>query len=247
MRDFFNRLLRRGQTNAHRRLVSQRFQTFQRQRQMRSALVVGDGVNFIDNHRLNIAQNRAALIRGQQNVKRLRRGDQNVRRPLQHGAPLGHQRVAGADRGANLRHQQPALARHRENFPQRHLKIFLNVVAQRLQRRNVEDFGAVRQIARQRLAHQPINAGEKCSQRFARARGRGDQRGAPGQNVRPALLLRLGRRAKPLHKPLRHQRMGPGQRGRKGRHSGIVAGRCSFVNHSLALIRSCNFSDRDVP
>ena len=57
---------------------------------MRAALVVGDSVDLVDDHRLNMAQDGTAAIGGQQDVKRLRRGDQNVRRTLQHRAPLFH-------------------------------------------------------------------------------------------------------------------------------------------------------------
>ena len=196
--------------------MSQSFQPLQRKRQMRAALVVGHGVDFVDDDGLDIAQNGAASFRRQQDVKRLRRGDQNVRRPLQHRAPLVHQRVAGADRRANLRHQQAALARHLKNLAQRHFEIFLNVVAQRLQRRDVKHFGAVVQIAGQRLADQAVDAGEKCGQSFAGTGGRGDQRGAPGKNVRPALLLGFGRRAElsgrttpaPADAPRRERREG---------------------------------------
>ena len=84
--------------------MSQRFQPFERKHQMRPALVVGHSVDLIDNHCLDVAQNRAALVGRQQNVKRLGRGHENVRRPFQHGAPLRLQRVASAHRGENLRH-----------------------------------------------------------------------------------------------------------------------------------------------
>ena len=97
--------------------------------------------------------------------------------------------------------------------PERHLEILLNVVAQRLQRRDVENFGAVVQIAGERLADQAVDAGEKCGQRLTRAGRSGDQRGAPGEDVRPALFLGLGRRAELPDKPLLHQRMRPGERG----------------------------------
>ena len=93
------------------------------------------------------------------------------------------------------RHQQAALAGHLQNFAQRDFEILLNVVAKGFERRNVEDFGAVSEIAGERLAHEAIDAGEKRSQGFARTGGSGDQGGVPGENVRPALLLRLGRSA----------------------------------------------------
>ena len=177
--------------------MRERIQPFERQRQVRAALVVGDGVDFIHDHRLDVAQNLPALLRREQDVKRFRRGHQDVRRPLQHGAALVHQRVAGADGGTDLRHQQTALARQLQDFAQRDFQILLDVVAQRLERRNIEDFGAVLEVAGQRLAHQAVDAGQKCRQRFAGAGGRGDQRGPARENVRPALLLRLGRRAEP--------------------------------------------------
>ena len=235
MRDLFDRLLRGRKADAHRRLVSQRFQPLERKRQVRAALVVGDGVNFVDDHGLDVAQDGAALVRGQQNVERLGRGHQNVRRALQHRAPLFHQRVAGANGGANLRHQQAALAGQRENFAERDFEIFLDVVAQRFQRRNIENFGAVGRSSGERFAHQAIDAGEKCGQRFAGSGGRGNERGAAGENVRPALLLRLSGRAEALDEPLRHQRMRPGQGGRKGRHRDIVAGSWVFVKCSLSF------------
>ena len=64
-----------------------------------------------------------------------------MRRPLQHRSPLRHQRVAGADGRANLRHQQSTLAGHLQDFPEWALKIFLDVVAEGLERRNVDDLG----------------------------------------------------------------------------------------------------------
>ena len=57
----FDRLLRRGKADAHGRAMSQRFQPFERQREMRAALVVGHGVDFVHDHGLDIAQDRAAL------------------------------------------------------------------------------------------------------------------------------------------------------------------------------------------
>ncbi len=64
-------------------------------------------------------------------------------------------------------------------------------------------------VAVQRLAHQAVDADEKRRQRFAGAGGRGDQRGAAGENLGPALLLRLGGRAELREEPLRNQRMRP--------------------------------------
>ena len=43
--------------------MTQNLQPLQRQRQMRSTLVIRDRMNLVDNHRLDIPQDRAALIR----------------------------------------------------------------------------------------------------------------------------------------------------------------------------------------
>ncbi len=108
---------------------------------MGAALVVGDGVDLVHNHRLHRAKIFAALLRRQQNVERLRRSDQNVRRPLQHRAPLRGQGIAGAHRGADRRAQIAPLQRQLLNLAQRLLQILLHIVAERLQRRDVDHLG----------------------------------------------------------------------------------------------------------
>jgi hypothetical protein len=113
------------------------------------------------------------------------------------------------------------------------LEIFLDIVAQSFKRRNVEDFRAIRKIARQGFANQPVDAGKECGQRFSRAGRRRNEGRAPSQNMRPALLLRLGGRAELLNKPLRDKRMGPRKGSGKGLHWNIVAGESAFANCSL--------------
>src|ERR1700730_1299841 len=232
--------------------MSQGLQALARQRQMGAPLVVGHGVDLVDDDGLNIMQDRAAALRGEENVERFRRGDENVRWPLQHGAALVHQGVAGADRGPNLGHEQAALARQLQNFAEWDLEVFLYVVAQRLERGDIQHFGAVAQIAGQRLAHETVNAGQEGGERLARAGRGGDERGSPGQDVRPALLLRLSRGAELLDEPLRYERMSPSERGGE-KHSSILAAGAGFANRSprrlsrrrpwivsLRLWRSCD-------
>ena len=210
--DQLDRLLRGGKADAHGRLRRQRFEPFERERKMRAALVVGDGVNFVHDDRLDGAQNFAALRGREQNVERFGRGDENVRRAIEHRAAFVHQRVAGAHGGADLRHQVAALARQLQNFAERGVEIFLNVVAERFQRRDVKDFGLIQQIAGDRFAHQPINAGEKRGQSFAGAGRRANEGAAPRKNLRPALLLRLGGRAEFVDEPFANERMRPFKR-----------------------------------
>ena len=142
-----------------------------------------------------------------------------MRRALQHQAPVFHQRVASAHGGADFGHEQAPISSHLQNFSERNLEILLDVVAERFEGRDVKNLGAVTQIAGERFADETVDAGKKCSQGFARSGGGRDQRGAAGEDVGPALLLRLGRRGEARREPLLHQRMSPGKGWRNyGRH-----------------------------
>src|SRR6476646_6423607 len=167
MRNVFNRLLRRRKTDADRRPMRQRLKPLERKREMRAALVIGYGVNFINDYGLNISQDGPALFRREEDVERLRRGNEDVRWAFEHGPALVHKRVTGRDGSANLRHEQAALSRHLKNFAERGFEVLLNVVAEGLERRDVEDFCPVLQISGQRLADQAVNAGKKCGQSLA--------------------------------------------------------------------------------
>ena len=66
---------------------------------MSAALVIGHGMDLVDDYGLDRAKIVAALLCGQQDIERLWRGDENMRRPLQHGPPLRGQGIAGAHAG----------------------------------------------------------------------------------------------------------------------------------------------------
>jgi hypothetical protein len=116
--DQLDRVLRGGEADALRRRAAagekragrepvlaadQGVQPFERERQVSAALVVGDGVDFVDDDGADVAQMFPRLARGEQKVERLRRRDQDVRRVAQHAGALDGQRVAGADAGADGR------------------------------------------------------------------------------------------------------------------------------------------------
>ena len=228
-RDLIHRLLRRRKPDASRAALGDAIQPRQRERQMAAPLVAHHRVDFIHDHRLHRAQRLAAALRREHQVERLRRRDQNVRRTLHDRLPLRRRRVARAHRGADARHRraaQRALLRPRprqlRNLPQRLLEIALDVVAQRLERRDVEDPRLIRQLARLLAQpHQIVDRREKRGQRLARAGRRGQQRVAPpGADRRPARRLRIGRRPKTRAKPVRHKRVEIGKRIRAGRRGG---------------------------
>ena len=143
--DYFDRLLRCRESDPRQRAAGQSLQAFQRQRQMRAAFVARDGVNFIDDDGAAGCEHIAAGLRTQQDVQRLRGGHDDVRRPAPHAGALRLRGVAGA-------HHRPYLnvryaKRHQlfANAAQRRLEIALDVVRQRLQRRDVDHARLVRQ------------------------------------------------------------------------------------------------------
>src|SRR5712675_601345 len=83
----------------------------------------------------------------------------------------------------------------------------MDVIAQRFQRRDVQDASLVLKRPVQAFAEQGIERGEKCSQSLAGTGGRGDERVRPRLDGGPAALLRLGGRAELPLEPLRYDRM----------------------------------------
>ena len=78
--------------------------------------------------------------------------------------------------------EQTALAGHLQNFGQRDFEVLLDVVAERLQRRDVQHFGAILQFSGKRLADQSIDAGQKAASVLP------DPVGAEIRVVRPARM-----------------------------------------------------------
>src|SRR4029077_17312891 len=96
------------------------------------------------------------------------------------------------------------------------LQVFLNVVAQGLERGDVQNFSAIGEISGKRRSYQRVDADQKCGQGFSGTSRRGNQRCPSGQNVRPALFLRFGGSPETAHEPFLDQRVGPLQAGQYG-------------------------------
>ena len=76
-----------------------------------------------------------------------------MRRTFEHGPALVHKGVTGADRRANLRHHQAALSRPLQDFAKRNLQVLLDVIAECLQRRDVQNFRPVLKVSGESLAN----------------------------------------------------------------------------------------------
>ena len=161
-------------------------QPLERQRQMRAALGRGDRVDLVDDAPLGAGEQllRAA---GQHQVQRLGRRDQDVRRLAQHRLALALGRVAGPHRHLQVG-ADPA---------QRHAQVAVDVVGERLQRRDVDEPDVLAAPA-SRSSRQPVDRPQERGQRLARPGGRRDQDVLARGDRRPRLGLRrrrLGERA----------------------------------------------------
>ena len=202
---------------------------------MRAALVVGHGVDLVDDDGADAGEIGAGFFRGEQDEEGFRRGDEDVRRLLEHGAALGGQRVAGADGGADGRAEIAALEGEFLDLLQWLFEILADVVGERFERRDVDDFGVRLEFAGERLAEELVDADKEGGECFAGAGGRGDQRGPRGEDGRPAFDLRLGGGAEAGEKPLLNDGVGPCEcfgwsGGWSGLHCAIVA--LGFVFYS---------------
>ena len=77
-------------------------EAFEREGEVGAALVVGDGVDLVDDDGADAGEVLAGLAGGEQDVEGLGRGDEDVGRMLEHRRAVFGERVAGADAGADL-------------------------------------------------------------------------------------------------------------------------------------------------
>src|SRR4029077_21076944 len=125
--------------------------------------------------------------------QRLGRRDQDVRRALHHRLALGRRRIAGAYERAELYVGKPHRLEPRSNPGDRLREVLLNVVRERLERRDVYHLDLVQQRSVQPLPEQRVDRGEEGGESLARAGGRRDEGVATRLDDRPGSLLRLGR------------------------------------------------------
>ena len=175
--DLGERALRRREADALEWSLDQRLQSLERQRQVRATLRPGDRVHLVEDHRLDATQ-RLARLRGEKQEERFGSRDQDVRRRLLHPPPL----VGRSVTGANADRELGAEAGERAS------QVALDVVVQRLQRRDVQE---PEPLAGRRV--QPVDPDQEGRERLPRARRRLDEDvPAPGDRRPPELLRRGG-------------------------------------------------------
>ncbi len=130
--DLLQRALGRRKADALDGLARQPVEALDRERQVRPALRPGHRVHLVEHERLDRLQH-LARARGQEEVERFRGRDQDVRMVAEHRGAVALRRVTGADGDAELR-VEPG---------ERPAEVPLDVVVQRLERRDVEEPQAI--------------------------------------------------------------------------------------------------------
>ena len=207
MGDRFDRILRGGKADALQAVAAQSREPFQRQGEMGAAFVRRDSMDFVDDHRPSARQHLAPGLRAKQNVKRLRRRHQDVRRTAAHPLALGGGRVTRSDPGADFDIGKPAPTQLLPDAGQRRLEVAMDVVRQRLERRHIDDLRRIGERPLETLSHQLVDRSQKCRERLARSRRRGDEGVAAGLDRGPRFGLRGGRPGETIGEPVRNRRV----------------------------------------
>ena len=165
-------------------------------REVRAALGLRHRVDLVDDHPLRAGEQPASL-RGQHEIERFGRGDEDVGRRAQHGRPLLLRRVPGAHRDADVG----------ADAAQRRPQVALDVVAERLERRDVHEAErALLGVRRRRVGDEAVERPQEGGKGLAGTGGRRDERVGAGGDGRPRLHLRgRGLRERP-REPLAHLR-----------------------------------------
>ena len=175
--DLLERVLRGRQPDPLHVALGLLGQPLQRDREVRAALGLRHGVDLVHDHLLGPREDLPRLAR-EHEVERLGRGDEDVGRVAHHVAPVLLRRVARADADLHVG-ADPA---------QRRAQVLLHVVGERLERRDVDEPGALRAGLGDEPVERPQEGGERLARpgrsRDQRVRARGDRRPGP----------RLGRR-----------------------------------------------------
>ena len=200
---------------------------------MCSALVVGDGVDFVDDDGADVTKVLAGFACGEQDVEGLGRGDEDVGRVAEHGGTVFGESVAGADSSADFMREIAALEGKLLNLAKGLIEILLDVVGEGFERGDVEDLRGGGEGSGDGLAEELVDADEEGGQGFAGAGGGGDEGGLAGEDGGPAVLLGFCGGTEFAEEPLGGDGVSPGERGwyfyrgwwcgRLGRHGCIVA------------------------
>ena len=181
-----------GEADADGRGFGQTVEARKGEGEVAPAAVAGEGVNLVDDDGADAAQVLAAALGGDEEEERLGGGDEDVGGLAHHALAGGGGRVAGANRAGDGRQVVAHLCRERAYLGERLLEVALDIVAERLEGRDVDDAGGLFEVAGLGLADELVDAYEEGGKRLAGAGGGRDEGGLAGVDAGPALSLGIG-------------------------------------------------------
>lgn len=175
-------------------------ETFEAEGEVGAALVFRKRMDFIDDHPANGAEGGEPPRLAEQDAEAFGRGEKNVGRNPELLLALVAGGVAGAEADSNGRFSAV-------DGGERRVEVFLQVVTERAQRRNVESVDAGFEGAVGFEEGEFVQDRKKGGERFSGAGGRNDEDVFPGFNLRPGSKLGGGGFREFLREPICHYRM----------------------------------------
>ena len=173
-RDVLDRLLGRRQADAQKRTLCSLLQTFQRQREVRAAPRADYRMYLIEDHRPDRVKHPAAALRCQQEVQRLRRRYEDVRRRAHHRGACRRRRITCANGGREARQIEARCRPEHADTLTGLFEVLMNVCAERLQRRDIQNADLIAERRSQTFANQIVDRGQKRRERLSGAGRRRD-------------------------------------------------------------------------
>ena len=194
------------------RAAGEPVQTFEGEREVAAPLVAGERVDFVHDDGVRVLQEFPAARRGQEQVERFRGGDQDVGRLPGHAGPVRGRGVAGPEFGADRGQRGARRLRSRGDAGEREFQVPADVRTQRLERRDIDHAGLVRQCPASGFPGEPVQREEERRERLSGTRRGGNQDIlAPGDG-RPPPCLGLRGSLEPLPEPASDGRIELGER-----------------------------------
>ena len=191
-RDLVERADGGAETDALGGLVEQAVEALEADAEVRAALGAGDGVDLVDDDRVDAAQ-RLARLAGQHQEERLGGRDEDVGRRGAELAAVGRAGVTRAEPDGDLGDGGLEPLGRVADAGEGGAEVALDIDAECLQRGDVEHARAPGLVVGTLGAEQPVDGVEEGAQRLAAAGGRDDERMVSLGDARPGALL-SGRR-----------------------------------------------------
>ena len=200
-------ILRGGETYASDLFVRKLGQPLHRNAEVRPALVVGNGMELVDDEGAHVLQSPATALGGQENEERFGRRNEHMGRLLRHSLSLALGRISRSHGDSNVRKRSSPRLREVLQVAQGRHQVAMDIVRERLKRRDIDDLSLVRYFPLEALPDEAVEALQEGRQRLARPGRSRNERMPPLGDGGPSLRLRVRRSDELASEPLADEGM----------------------------------------